>query len=209
MKNYILSFCFIFLIGANFSIYAQDSAGFSGNKFENIKDYNTFYDYTDQQLTNTDTIPGFESKINKLKIYGTIYKSDGVTPAKDVILYIEQADEYGNFDLRKKNDIRYVHNRGWIKTDSNGHYTFFTYVPGNDRRFNQLQQLFPIIKESSKLEYEIATFLFDEDPLLSKSCRKKIAKKGDLTRILELKKVDGLFVTQKDIILHDGVVMTR
>ena len=209
MKNYILHLCLVCLIGTNFSIYAQESTEFPEKKSENIIDYNTFYDYTEQQLNNTDTIPGFESKKNKLKIYGTIYENDGVSPAKDVILYIEQADEHGDFDLRKENDIRYVHNRGWIKTDANGHYTFYTYVPGNDRRFNQMQQLFPIIKEPSKTEYEIATFLFDEDPLLSKLCRKRMAKKGDLTRILKLKKVDGLLVTQKDIILHDVVVMTK
>ena len=209
MKKFILNFWLFCLIGGNISIYAQDSVELSGDKFENIVNNNTFYDYTEHQLSNVDTIPGFESKTNKLKIHGTIYLSDGVTPAKDVILYIEQADENGDFDLRKKNDIRYVHNRGWIKTDTNGNYTFYTYVPGNDRRYNQMQQLFPIIKESSKLEYEIATFLFDEDPLLSKSCRKRIAKKGDLTRILKLKKEDGLFVTQKDIILHDEAVVTK
>jgi len=33
-----------------------------------------------------------------------------------------------------------------------------------------------------------------------------MAKKGDPSRILKLKKVDGIFVTQKDIILHDGIV---
>ncbi len=209
MKNYILHFCLICLIGTNLSIYAQDSAEFSGMNSENMIDYSTLFDNKEQQLSNIDTIPGFESKENKLKIYGTIYKSDGVTPAKDVILYIEQADEHGNFDLRKEDDMRYVYNRGWVKTDDNGQYTFYTYVPGNDRRFNQMQQLFPIVKEPSKKEYEIATFLFDEDPLLSKSCRKRMSKKGDLTRILKLKKEGGLFVTQKNIILTDAVVMTK
>jgi protocatechuate 3,4-dioxygenase beta subunit len=209
MKNCILHFCFTFLICVSFSIYAQESTEFSGKKSENILNLNSFNDIATQHLSNTDTIPGFESKENKLKISGTIYKSDGVTPAKDVILYIEQADENGDFDLRKENDIRYVHNRGWIKTDSSGNYTFYTYIPGNDRRYNQMQQIFPIIKEPSKPEYEIGTFLFDEDPLLSKLCRKRMAKKGDITRILKLKKVDGIFVTQKDIILHDAVVMTN
>lgn len=210
MKNFILHFCITFFISVSFTIYSQDSTDFSEKKSEIIMNDNTFYDYTEQQLNNTDTIPGFESKKNKLKISGTIYHSDGVTPAKDVVLYIEQADENGDFDLRKENDTRYVHNRGWIKTDANGNYTFYTYVPGNDRRFNQMQQLFPIIKEPSKPEYAIGTFLFDEDPLLSKLCRKRLTKKGDLTRILKLKEVDGLFVTQKDIILHDDrIVMTR
>jgi len=208
MKNFKLHFVLVCLLGISFYTYSQDSVEFSNNDLETIIDYGEFYNHTDQ-LNNTDTIPGFESKENKLKIYGTIYKSDGVTPAKDVILYIEQADENGNFDLRKENDQRYVYNRGWIKTDSDGNYTFYTFIPGNDRRFNQMQQLFPIIKEPSKPEYAIGTFLFDEDPLLSKLCRKRMAKKGDLTRILKLKKVDELFVTQKDIILQDQVAMTK
>ncbi len=200
MKTYILYFFLVCLIGTNFSTYAQES---------NILDYNAFYDYTEQHLNNTDTIPGFESKKNKLKISGIIYKSDGVTPAKDVILYIEQADENGDFDVRKENDIRYVHNRSWIKTDANGEYTFYTYIPGGDRRYNQMQQLYPIIKEPSKPEYEIATFLFDEDPLLSKLCRKRLAKKGDPSRILKLKKGEKFFVTQKNIVLRDRVAMTN
>ena len=208
MKNSILHFCLVCFISANYSIYAQDSAEFSENNFENII-ADTFFDYNEEQINNIDTIPGFESKDNKLKIYGTIYKSDGITPAKDVILYIEQADENGNFDLRKENGRRYVHNRGYVKTDANGNYTFYTYVPGNDRRYNQMQQLFPMIKEPSKPEYEIATFLFDEDPLLSKLCRKRLTKKGDVSRILKLKKEDGLFVTQKDIKLREGIALAN
>ena len=194
------------LLGISFSNYSQDSLEYAENDLEDIIDYDVFHGLSNQ-LDNIDTIPGFESKTNKLKIYGTIYKSDGVTPAKDVILYIEQADEHGNFDLRKENDKRYVHNRGWIKTDSDGNYTFYTYIPGNDRRYNQMQQLFPIIKEPSKPEYAIGTFLFDEDPLLSKLCRKRLAKKGDITRILKLTKEDDLFVTKKDIKLREGLAM--
>ena len=206
MKNFTLHLFLICLLGISFSNYSQDSLEYAENDLEDIIDYDVFHGLSNQ-LDNIDTIPGFESKTNKLKIYGTIYKSDGVTPAKDVILYIEQADEHGNFDLRKENDKRYVHNRGWIKTDSDGNYTFYTYIPGNDRRYNQMQQLFPIIKEPSKPEYAIGTFLFDEDPLLSKLCRKRLAKKGDITRILKLTKEDDLFVTKKDIKLREGLAM--
>ena len=202
MKPYIILLCLICFIGTNFSIYGQENTDTSGNQI--VSD--PFYDYKMLQLSNTDTIPGFESKQKKLKISGIIYESDGVTPAKDVILYIEQADENGDFNLRKANDKRYVYNRGWIKTDADGRYTFYTYVPGNDRRYNQMKQLFPIIKEPSKPEYGIATFLFDDDPLLSKHCRKRMAKKGDITRILKLKEADGLLVAQKDIVLQDGTV---
>ena len=154
-------------------------------------------------MTNTDTIPDFRSKTNKLKLTGVIYQSDGVTPAKDVILFIEQPDEDGDFDLRHADDKRYVFHRSWVKTDADGRYTFYTFVPGNDRRYNQMQQIFPIIKETSKEEVQLESLLFDEDPMLTKRCRKRIEKKGNPARILTTKKEDGILVAEKDIILSD------
>lgn len=198
MKNYTLPIFLLSFLISSISIQSQ-----------NVLDYKAFYHFEGQQLSSVDTIPGFDSKKNKLKLYGTIYKSDGVTPASDVILYIEQADENGNFDIRKKDDEKYIHNRGWVKTDSNGNYSFFTYIPGNDRRYNQMQQIFPIIKESAKPEYEIASLLFDEDPLLTKLCRKRMTKKGDITRILKLKLVDGIFESRKDITLIESVALAE
>lgn len=194
MKNHIILFCIVCFYSAIIPIAAQES-----NSISDLN--NPIYDRAEELLRNTDTIPDFRSKTNKLKLTGIIYQSDGVTPAKDVILFIEQPDEDGNFDLRRTGDARYVFHRSWVKTDTDGRYTFYTFVPGNDRRYNQLQQIFPIIKESAKPEYQLETFLFNEDPLLSKSCRKKILKDGDTTRILKLKKEDGLLVAQRDIVL--------
>lgn len=209
MKNLIALFCFTCFIGINTSLNAQDSSDPSDDNLSNFLERHPIYDYT-SQLTNVYTIPGFDSKSTKLKISGTIYESDGVTPAKDVILFIEQPDENGDFDLRKENDKRYVHNRGWIKTDADGQYTFYTYVPGGDRFYNQMQQLFPAIKEPSKEAYDIPTFLFDEDPLLTKRCRRRIEKKDDPTRILKLtKQEDGMFVTKRDIILSSDTEMSK
>ncbi len=187
MKNQFYFFSFICLFGTLNFINAQETL--------------PIYDYAALQLMSSDTIPDYESKANKLKLTGIIYESDGLTPAKDVILYVEQPDENGDFDLRETNDKRYVHHRSWVKTDADGRYTLYTFVPGSDRRYNQLQQMFPIIKESSKEAYELETFLFDDDPLLTKTCRKRMAKKGDPSRILKLKSVDGIFVAERNITL--------
>lgn len=195
MKSFLSIYSFLFLFGTLTANAQQD---------KDLQNRNPIYDYAENKITQLDTVPDYESKTNKLKITGTIYKSDGVTPAKDVLLYIEQPDEYGDFDLRKKNDKRYVHHRAWVKTDADGKYTIYTFVPGSDRRYNQPQQIFPMIKEASQPEYALDTFLFDEDPLLTRACRKKIAKNGDTSRILTLKKQDGLFVTTKNIVLSDA-----
>lgn len=188
MKNLIAAFCLICFYSAFNASNAQESP---------------IYDRAEDQLTNTDTIPDFRSKTNKLKLTGVIYQSDGVTPAKDVILFIEQPDEDGDFDLRHTDDKRYVFHRSWVKTDADGRYTFYTFVPGNDRRYNQMQQIFPIIKETSKVEVQLESLLFDEDPMLTKRCRKRLEKKGNTARILTTKKEDGILVAEKDIILSD------
>ncbi|WP_299099890.1 hypothetical protein [uncultured Winogradskyella sp.] len=192
MKTRIYLIFFISFLGATTLISAQDSKKLP------------IYNQTTANLTNVDTIPDYASKVNKLKVSGIIYKSDGITPAKDVILYIEQPNENGDFELLGEKDARYVNHRGWVKTDADGHYTFYTFVPGGDRRYNQMQQLYPIVKEPSKDAYEVETFLFDEDPLLTKTCRKRMEKKGDVTRILKLSTEGDILVAQRNIVLKEN-----
>ena len=209
MKKLIALFTFVCMFGLQQSVIAQETSNISEEQKESYLERHPIYDYNELQLSATDSIPDFESKEQQLKITGTIYKSDGVTPAEGIILYIEQADENGDFDLREKNDKRYAHHRGWVKTDANGRYTIYTFVPGNDRRYNQLSQLFPAIKEPSKPNYNLESFLFDTDPLLTKLCRKKIAKKGDPTRILKPIKKDGLLIVEKNIVLSSNTIASN
>ena len=198
MKNLIALFSIICFNSAFHIVAAQE-----------LKLNSPIYDRAINQMSNTDTIPDFRSKTSKLKLTGIIYQSDGVTPAKDVILFIEQPDEDGDFDLRNTGDARYVFHRSWVKTDSDGRYTLYTFVPGGDRRYNQMQQIFPLVKEPSKQEYQVDSFLFDEDPLLTKTCRKRMAKKGDTSRILKLKTEDGMFVAERNITLKADKTLAK
>ncbi|WP_040281562.1 peptidase associated/transthyretin-like domain-containing protein [Psychroserpens damuponensis] len=217
MKNLITLCSLICLIGLQFTVTAQEITTISGTSTalitntqkEDVLERHPIYDYNALDISATDSIPDFDTKQQPLKITGTIYKSDGVTPAQGVILYIEQADENGDFDLREKNNKRYAHHRGWVKTDVNGRYTFYTFIPGNDRRYNQLSQLFPTIKEPSQPAYDLASFYFDNDPMLTKLCRKRISKKGDSTRILKPIKKDNLLIVEKNIVLISNTVASK
>ncbi|WJJ95410.1 hypothetical protein [Algibacter luteus] len=177
-------------------LQAQETA----NLPENFKKRSPIYDYSEKKLNNVDTIPDFEAKSQKLKITGTIYESDGVTPAKNVLLFIHHTDENGNFELKRQNKKRYVHHRGWVKTDADGKYTFYTFIPGNYIYSNELKQILPIVKEPNKPEYKIETFLFDDDPLLTGKCRTKVEETNP-NRILKLNKKEGLFEATRDIVL--------
>lgn len=200
MKTLSNALCIMLLISFSVTANAQEADTTSNDIPQNYKKRSPIYDYSEKQLNNTDTIPDFTSRSNKLKITGTIYENDGVTPAKNVLLFIHQADEDGNFELKRHNKKRYVKHRGWIRTDANGRYTFYTFVPGKYMFGNELTQILPIIKEPNKPEYKIESFVFDNDPLLTKSCRSKIEQTNP-NRIIKLDKKEGLFVANRDIVL--------
>lgn len=199
IKLFIL-LCFISFTGVFSIVNAQESDDVAIEIPQDYKKRSPIYDFKEKQLNNIDTIPDFVSKSNKLKITGTIYESDGVTPAKNVLLFIHQTDENGNFELKRENKKRYVQHRGWIKTDADGKYTFYTFVPGAYIYGKELKQILPIIKAPGQPEQKIETFVFDGDPHLTGSCRKKIEETNP-NRILKLDKEEGLFVAKRDIIL--------
>lgn len=166
--------------------------------------HSPIYDYSEHHLNNTDTIPDFASKPDKLKITGIIYESDGKTPAKDVILYVCQSNEYGDYEMKRdENRNRYVHHRAWVKTDADGRYTFYTFMPGENRDVKELKQIQRIIKVPGKKEYKMNSFFFKNDPLLADltlSCRKNTD-----SSLIELKKQGNMFVATRDIKLESSL----
>lgn len=201
MKKQIALICFIVVLSFTNKLFAQEN---SWDKKES-----PLYDYSEKQLNNTDTIPSFKDQENKLKITGTIYYNDGITPAKDVILYIYQPSEEGHFKTNKENGKKYVEHRGWVKTDEDGRYTFYTFIPGAPYvpltypRTLGMKQILPVIKEPGKPEYDFDAFIFDDDPAISSRCRKKLDRIG-YKGILKLEKQGNMYVATKDIVLKTG-----
>lgn len=175
---------------------------------ENYLERHPLYDYVEDQLSNTDSIADYASKPNPLKITGTVFLNDGITPAKNVILFINQADEHGNYELKTEDGKRYVYHRGWIKTGPDGKYTFYTFIPGKERYSKALKSIHLAIKDPQAKEQIGYDFVFDNDPRLSKSCRKRLKKHG-LDTILKPERSENILVAKKNIVLekhrHDGL----
>lgn len=190
------------------TLIAQESASITNDIPLNDKKRNAIFDYSEKQLNNTDTIPDFAEKADKLKITGTIYQSDGKTPASDVLLFVHQPDENGDYELKRdENRKRYIHHRGWIKTNADGQYTFYTFIPGKFLRSKELRQIHRTIKEPGKPEYELTSFFFDDDPLLpdlTLACRAKA-----VMSMLKLNKKDNMYVATKDIILKENILLDQ
>ncbi|MGB5464094.1 MAG: intradiol ring-cleavage dioxygenase [Aureibaculum sp.] len=161
------------------------------------------YEYGNNTLHPVDTLPDFEKGKEKIKITGIIYKKDGKTPAKDVILYAYQTNEKGIYPKIKTSlgwEKRHGYIRGWIKTDASGKYTFYTFRPGSYPNSSIAQHIHFTIKEPDKNEYYIDDILFDDDPFLAEAMRKKSHPRCG-NGIVTLIKKDSILEAKRDIIL--------
>jgi protocatechuate 3,4-dioxygenase, beta subunit len=155
------------------------------------------------KLSWIDTLPDFNEDGPRLVISGTIYQQDGKTPAKDVVLYIYHTDQTGNYST-KGNETgwgkRHGYIRGWIKTNEQGQYKFYTLLPAAYPGRRDPAHIHPVIKEPNKNEYWIDEYLFDDDLLLTNDDRNRRRQHGG-PGILKLKKENGILVGKRDIIL--------
>jgi len=161
------------------------------------------HEYGDRVLASVDTIPEFVISEPKLKLTGTVYKKDGKTPAKNVILYIYHTNREGIYPKQGNESgwaKRHGYLRGWVKTDQYGHYTFFTFRPGAYPGRNEPEHIHITVKEPHQNAYYIDGFVFDSDPILSQKARTKLSNRGG-SGIVKLTSEDRMLIAKRDIIL--------
>lgn len=158
------------------------------------------FEYGDKQLKPVDTLPLFEINEPKLKISGTVFHRDGKTPAEDVILYIYHTNRKGIYQTRgdeKGWARRHGFIRGWVKTDRDGKYTFYTHKPGSYG--SNPAHIHPTILEPNGSYYYIEEFNFESDPLLDGP--PPLRPYGGNGRVKLEKIDDNYFEVKRDIIL--------
>jgi protocatechuate 3,4-dioxygenase beta subunit len=166
------------------------------------------FEFGDEQLSSIDTLPDFKDNGLKIKLTGTIFLSDGKSPAKDVILYIYHTDQDGIYPT-KGNETgwakRHGYIRGWIKTEQDGQYNFYTLKPGTYPNRSAPAHIHPVILEPEGKYYWIEEFLFEDDPLLVKGESIKISPRCGDGYILTLKKDGDVWIGERNIILGKNV----
>ncbi len=160
-----------------------------------------------EKLSWIDTLPDFNETGPKLVISGIIYKADGTTPAPGVVLYIYHTDQKGFYTPRKEQtgwSRRHGYIRGWIKTNKNGEYKFYTLKPAAYPERHIPAHIHSIIKEPDKNEYWIDEYLFDDDPLLTGGERKKQPGVGG-NGIISIEEKNGILYGERNIYLGRNV----
>ena len=165
------------------------------------------YEYGDKFLNETDTIPGFKEYSPKIKIHGTIYKNDGVSPAEDIILYFYHTNQEGIYDNKGKTKnwiARHGIHRGWIKTDKSGHFEIYTFRPASYPNSIAPQHIHMTIKEPNTIPYYIDDIFFTDDPNFNSEFDKgNEARAG--SGVITLKKNKGIWEARRDIYLGQNI----
>ena len=165
------------------------------------------FEYGSKALPEVDTMPGFSSNGSRLKLTGKIYKNDGKTPAGDVILYIYHTNQKGIYEKRGDETgwgRRHGYMRGWIKTDSEGKYTFYTIKPGSYPNSKEPAHIHGIILEPNGYYYWIDEWQFKNDPLLEINKEREDKARGG-SGIVELKSEENILTAERDIVLGKNV----
>lgn len=177
----------------------------SGDRIINdpCEDCELMYEGMPKTLKSETKIADASEPGEPLIITGTIYKRDGKTPAPDVILYVYQTDNSGVYSPgpNQKDGKRHGHLRGWIKTGSDGKYSFTTIRPASYPDSKAPQHIHPIIKEPGLSLYWISEYLFDDDPYLTEKEKAKEQQRGGDGIIHLTKDERGVWIGKRDIIL--------
>lgn len=158
------------------------------------------------RLDHVDTLPDFEMKQDKMLLTGMVFHSDGKTPAKDVVLYVYHTDEKGIYpqaEDAKGWAKRHGYIRGWIKTNEQGAYRFYSFRPASYPNSTQPQHVHITVKEPDKNEYYIDDFMFADDPHLPKSNATRQPRGGN--GVVQLKMSDGIMTATRNIVLGKNI----
>ena len=163
-------------------------------------------EYGDKMLNSVDTLPLYLETEPKIELTGTVYLPDGTSPAKDVIIYVYHTNLKGIYEKRGDEQgwaRRHGFIRGWVKTDTDGQFTFHTFRPAAYPNTTIPQHIHITIKEPGKNEYYIDDVVFDDDPLLTKQHRnfRLRAGSGLVKPVLE----NGILKIKRDIFLGKNI----
>ena len=139
----------------------------------------------------------------RIRISGIVYERDGKTPAKDVIIYVYHTDQTGHYtpgSNAKGWEKRNGRIRGWMKTDKNGFYSFYTLKPAPYPNAKIPAHIHIVIKEPDTNEYYIDEYLFEGDLNLTASEKQKQEKRGG-SGIISLENKNGMQSGKRNIIL--------
>jgi len=209
MKNCIKPILILLLTVTNsISRTSQENMYTKPKLIGNCEGCEAIFEHDLTKLNSVDTLPDFNNKGPKIKITGTVYKPGGKEPAPNVVLYVYHTNQRGIYPTKgdeKGWEKRHGYIRGWIKTDANGKYAFYTLKPGIYPSRKTPAHIHLTILEPNGKYYWLHSYHFDGDPLLTAKERSTESPRGGSTGIIYLRKEGNLLEGHRDIELGKNI----
>ncbi|WP_299123351.1 intradiol ring-cleavage dioxygenase [uncultured Winogradskyella sp.] len=169
------------------------------------EDCEALLDFEKLNLTpkSTDTLPGFRENEPKIEITGTVFQNDGKTPAENVLLYIYHVDRNGIYRPSDEPigwEKRHGQYRGWLKTDKDGSFSFYTFRPVPYPEVQEPAHIHIYVKEPKSIPYYIDSYLFEDDPTLTEEIKSSEKNRGG-SGIIKLEMKNGILTANRNLIL--------
>lgn len=137
-----------------------------------------------------------------LAIEGVVRDAQG-KPAAGVIVYAYHTDATG---IYPRAATRHGRLRGWARTGADGAYRFDTIRPGAYPGRDIPQHVHMHVIEAGRGSYYIDDVLFDDDPLLTESHRRRMdTGRGGSGIAHPTRDADGTWRAHRDIVLGAGI----
>ncbi len=131
-------------------------------------------------------------------ISGTAYKTDGKTPAPNVLIYFYHTDKFGIYG--RSGQHQHGRFRGWMLTDDRGRYEFSSIRPASYPNSTQSQHVHMTLTGTDFREDWIDSILFEGDRFLTQRERDWSGKRGGFNPIVTLQSgKDGIMRAVRDI----------
>lgn len=136
-------------------------------------------------MSSKITIAADDEPGERLVMSGTIFKSDGVTPAEGIVLFVYHTDATGYYN--KDDDAYDPRLRGWMRTGPDGKYEFRTIKPAPYPHRATPAHIHAQIYSDTIPEYAIDEYWFEGDPLINNEQKKLLLNgRGGFNSIVKL-----------------------
>ena len=150
-------------------------------------------------------IAGAEEPGRPLVLTGTVFETDGTTPAEGVLIYAYHTNSEGIYEKKGDetgNGQRHGHLRSWVRTGKDGRYQFTTIQPAPYPSNGEPAHVHLSLTPPEQEEYYISSTIFQGDPLISEQELQEAEKEGRFSRIIHLEEdEDGILYGNRDLLL--------
>jgi protocatechuate 3,4-dioxygenase beta subunit len=157
-------------------------------------------------ITWKTTIAGERIPGERLVLSGTVYETDGTTPASGVIIYAYHTNSDGVYEKignETGNGVRHGHLRGWIITNDEGHYQFNTIKPAPYPNHSEPAHVHMTLMRHDFPEYWVNATWFKGDRLITDQMINRLNRTGGFSNVVELSKnEEGVWTGKRDLILN-------